>query len=112
MPDYFLPPKVVVTTQELVVGIHTSLVETKQVNSNVKLAIKHCILTKVVSAGPRASSARGIARMFGVHHRNVVVAILHRTLMCDNGVPLWTLTVRNKRSDGIMLSTEHIIMGQ
>jgi hypothetical protein len=43
-------------------------VETKQVNFNVKLDAKHCILTVVVSARLGASSVKGITRMLGVHH--------------------------------------------
>ncbi len=68
MLESFLPPKVVVTAQELVAWMRTSLVETKQTNSNVKLIAKHCIVTTIVSAGP--SCARGIVRMLGVHHWN------------------------------------------
>jgi hypothetical protein len=112
MPNPFLPPKAIVTNQELIAWICMSLVETKQANSNVKLATKHCIFTAIVSVGPRASSARGIARMFSMPHQNVVVAILCRALMCDNGVPLWTLIVRNKRSDDIMPSTRHTIVNR
>jgi hypothetical protein len=85
-------------------------VETKQVNSNVKLVAEHYILVGVVSVGLRTSFARGIARMFGVHHQNVVATILCQALMCESGVPLWTLTMRNKRSDGIMPSTRHTIV--
>jgi hypothetical protein len=85
-------------------------VETKQVNSNVKLATKHYILVVVICVGPRTSFARGIARMFGVHHQNVVATILCKALMCESGVPLWTLTMRNKRNDGIMPSTRHTIV--
>ncbi len=66
MLESFLPPKDVVTAQELVARMRISLMETKQANSNVKLIAKHCIFTIVVSAGPLC--ARGIARMLGVHH--------------------------------------------
>jgi hypothetical protein len=86
-------------------------VETKQANFNVKLAIKHYILRTTISARLGASFARGITRMFGVHHRNVIATILCQALMCDNGVLLWTFTMRNRRSDGIMPSTKHIIVG-
>jgi hypothetical protein len=30
----------------------------------------------IINVGPRASSTKGIARMFGVHHQNVVATIL------------------------------------
>jgi hypothetical protein len=108
MPNSFLPPKVVITTQELIVGMHISLVDTKQVNSNVKLVVKHCILTTLISAGP--SFVRGIVQILGVHHRNICANIVRRTLMCDSGVPSWTLTLKNKRSDGILLSTRNAIV--
>lgn len=55
MFDSFLPPKIVVATQELVVGVCTSLVETKHANYVVKFVAKHCILTMTISA--RASSS-------------------------------------------------------
>jgi len=108
MPNSFLPPKVVITMQELIVGIHISLVETKQANSNAKLVVKHCILTTLISAGP--SSARGIVQILGVHHRNICANIVRRALMCDSGVPSWTLTLKKKRSDGILLSTRNAIV--
>jgi hypothetical protein len=82
--------------------------ETKQANSNVILVVKHYILTTSISA--RASSTRGIGQMLGVHHWNVCVAIVCRTLMCDSGVPLWTLKLRKKRSDGILPSTKNVIV--
>ncbi len=50
MFDSFLPPKIVVATQELVVGVCTSLVETKHANYAIKLAAKHCILTTAINA--------------------------------------------------------------
>jgi hypothetical protein len=30
--------------------------------------------------------------------------------MCDSGVPLWTLTLKKKRSDGILPSTRNVIV--
>jgi len=30
--------------------------------------------------------------------------------MCDSGVPLWTLTLRKKISDGILPSTRNVIV--
>jgi hypothetical protein len=48
MFDYFLLPKVAMATKEVVVGMSASLQETKQSNSNDKLATKHCILTTIV----------------------------------------------------------------
>jgi hypothetical protein len=66
MLESFLPPKVIVSAQELIAGMCTSLVETKQANSNVKLIAKHYIFKAVVCVGP--SCATGIARMLGVHH--------------------------------------------
>jgi hypothetical protein len=72
------------------------------------LVVKHCILTTSISA--RTSSTRGIVQMLGVHHRTVYVAIVCRALMCDSGVPLWTLILRNKRSDGIVPSTKNVIV--
>jgi hypothetical protein len=48
MSNYCLPPKVAMATKEVVVGICASLQETKQSNSNDKLATKHCILTTIV----------------------------------------------------------------
>ncbi len=34
--------------------------------------------------------------MLGVHHRNVCVDIVRQALMCDSGVPLWTLTLKRR----------------
>jgi hypothetical protein len=96
MLDSFLPPKIVVATQELVVGVRTSLVETKHANFVAKLVAKHCILTMVISVG--ASSIIAMARVLGVHHQNVSKAIVHQAFTCDTGVPLWTLSVRKKRN--------------
>jgi hypothetical protein len=65
------------------IGMPTSLVETKQANSNVKLVAKHCIFTLAIIVG--ASFTRGIVWMLSVHHQNVCVAIVHQALMCDSG---------------------------
>jgi hypothetical protein len=74
MPNSFLPPKVVIAMQELVVGMCISLVETKQANSNAKLVVKHCIFRTSISVG--ASSTRGIVQMFSVHHWNICATIV------------------------------------
>jgi len=48
--------------------------------------------------------------MLGVHHQNVCADIVRQALMCDSGVPLWTLTLKKKRSDGILPSTRNVIV--
>ncbi len=92
---------------ELVVGMHTSLMETKLSTSTAKLTAKHCILTATVSA--RASSTRNMAKVLGVHHHNVSVPIQCRSL-CVTMSYLWKLTMKNKKSDCILLVIEVVVL--
>ncbi len=108
MLDCFLPPKVAQATQDLVDGICTSLLETRQCNYNIKIAAKHCILTVAINTW--ASFASGIAKVFGVHHTNVSTKITRRIIMCSNGALLWSLTMKKKIINGIPHSIWSLIV--
>jgi len=90
MFDSFLPPKIVVAIQELVVGVCTSLVETKHANYALHFDNNNKCKGIIFIA---------MARVFGVHHQNVSKAIVHRAVTCDIEVPLWTFLVKEKRND-------------
>jgi hypothetical protein len=55
--NFLFASKVVITMEDLIVGMHISLVETKQENFNVKLVAKHYIFTSAITVG--ASICKG-----------------------------------------------------
>ncbi len=74
LPNSFIPKRLAITTQELIIGMCVFMQEIKHSNSNVKLVTKHVILTLGVSA--RATSCRNMARVLSIHPRNIVVAMV------------------------------------
>ncbi len=82
--------------------------ETRQCNSNIKLAAKHCILTVTINTW--ASSISGITKVFSVHPTNVSTIITRRILMCDSEALLWSFTMRKKRTNGIPPNILNLIM--
>lgn len=100
LPDHILPSRVAVAYQEVVAGVSCRLEYVKSANSAAKLATKHAILDASVSCHSEAS-VRQVARVLGVHHRNIHEAINKRELVSARGEFLCTLTVRKKRADGL-----------
>ncbi len=64
----------------MVVEVEKTLNENKRVQTNVQLAIKHVILIAAINVHI-TSSIRGVARAFGVHHRNIMGALSRMMLM-------------------------------
>ncbi len=78
-----------ITTQELITKMCVYLQEISS-NSNVKLATKHIILT-IVNA--RATNCSNVARVLGIHLRNIAATIIQLSLTCDSG----RLSMRKKK---------------
>ena len=109
VPDYVLPKKVAVAQQEILRGVSIRLDEVRSANSASKLAIKHAILdASILEQGD--SSARQVARVLRIHHRNVSKAVLRREVLYSAGDFLFFLSVRTKRADGIALDEKQIII--
>jgi hypothetical protein len=100
LPDYFILKKLVITTKELLTRMCVSLQETKSSNSNVKLVTKCTILTIIMSVG--ASNYSNMARVLGIHPRNIVTTMVRQFLTCDSGIHMWRLSLRKKRFDIIL----------
>jgi hypothetical protein len=56
------------------------------------------------------SLIRGVAKAFGVHHKNVMGAISRRMLMDANGFSLWSLSMRKKRTDGLFGLVKEVVI--
>jgi len=58
-----------------------------------------------------SSSVRGMARLLGMHHRNVTAALSQRSRMCESESSLWRLSVRKKSTDGVLPpSTRNLVV--
>jgi len=77
-----------------------ALDENKHSNNGVKLVAKHTMLTTTINVH-NSSSRRDVARALGVHHRNIIVVLSRHTIIDDNGLTLWSLFIRRKRTDGL-----------
>jgi len=55
----------------VIVEVAKTLDENKHVQNNVQLATKHAILSATINLHI-TSSTRGVARAFGVHHKNIM----------------------------------------
>ena len=109
VPDYVLPKKVAIAQQEILRGVTTRLDEVRNANSASKLAIKHAILdASILDQGD--SSARQVARVLRIHHRNVSKAVVRREVLHIAGEFLFSLSVRTKRVDGIAIDEKQIII--
>lgn len=86
-------------TQDVVAGLVQSLSEVKSSNSNVNLAIRHAVLTAVVSAGSSSVSQRELGRLLQVHPRNLAAATKRRLAMDTTEEFAWVLSVRKVRVD-------------
>jgi hypothetical protein len=74
LPNFFIPKRLAIATQELIVGLCISMQEIKHSNSNVKLVAKHVILIAAMSA--RATSCSNMARVLSIHPRNIVATMV------------------------------------
>ena len=109
VPDYVLPKKLAVAQQEILRGVTVRLDEVRSSNSASKLAIKHAILdASILEHGD--SSARQVARVLRIHHRNVSKAVVRREVLHAAGDFLFSLSVRTKRVDGLGLDEKQIII--
>ena len=109
VPDYVLPKKLAVAQQEILRGVTIRLNEVRSANSASKLAIKHAILdASILEQGD--SSARQVARVLRIHHRNVSKAVVKREVLHTAGDFLFSLSVRTKRVDGLGLDEKRIII--
>ncbi len=100
MHDNILPSKVVIVQHEIFVGVMRALNENRHSNNNVKLATKHALLTTIVNAHS-PSSVIDVAKAFGVHHKNINVVLSQQKLIDYNGITLWSLFVRKKKTNGV-----------
>jgi hypothetical protein len=96
MVDYILPSKVAIIQQEVFVGVMKALNENHHSNNGVKLATKHALLTAAISAHSE-SSIIDVAGTFCIHHRNILVVFSWWKLIDDNGIALWSLSIRKKK---------------
>ena len=109
VPDYVLPKKVALAQQEILRGVTIRLDEVRNANSASKLAIKHAILdASILEQGD--SSARQVAKVLRIHHRNVSKAVVRREVLHTAGDFLFSLSVRTNRVDGIALDEKQIII--
>jgi len=109
VPDYVLPKTLAVAQQEILRGVSIRLDEVRSVNSACKLAIKHAILdATILEQGD--SSARQVARVLRIHHRNVSKAVVRREVLHSVGEILFSLSVRAKRADGLGLDERCVII--
>ena len=109
VPDYVLPKKLAVAQQEILRGVTIRLDEVRSANSASKLAIKHAILdASILEQGD--SSARQVARVLRIHHRNVSKAVVRQEVLHTAGDFLFSLSMRTKHVDGLGLDEKHIII--
>ena len=94
--------------EKIVSSLLQSLSEVKTSKTKAQLATKHAILTAAVTNGTQVS-ARQIARLLGVHHRNVAMAAQRRATMVSAVHIQWTLSVRKTRSDATSSAVKDIV---
>ncbi len=70
-----------------------ALDENKHVQNNVQLATKHVILIVAINVHI-TSSIKGVARAFGVHHRNIMGAFSRMMLMDTLQEILYYVTIQ------------------
>jgi hypothetical protein len=63
-----------VARADILSGVVQSLAEVKSSKSKAQLAVKHALLTTVVNSGVQ-TTMRQTARMLGIYHRNVLMAV-------------------------------------
>jgi hypothetical protein len=78
-----------------------ALDENRHSNSGVKLATKHALLTATIN-GHNESLIRDVVRALGIHHKNIFVIFSWWKLIDDNGTALWSLSIRKKRTYGVL----------
>jgi hypothetical protein len=85
--DYIIPAKIALAQQEVIVGMNKTLHEIKSSKSNLELANKHCFIFATIHASPFFSMS-GIARVLGLHPRNIVNALERRRVANNLNIPL------------------------
>lgn len=108
LPDYILHVKDALAQQEVVIGITKVLEQNKQVNNGVNLTTKHVLLTVIVNARIE-SSKKVMTRTIGVHVRNISGAILWHNVIDSIGDFLWSLFVKEKKSNGIFFIVKNVV---
>lgn len=99
-----------IVQEKVIMGLMKSLGEVKKSCSSVKLATRHVLLIVVISPGGN-SSQRAKARVLGVHHCNISHVIMCRKVMDLSNEFQWSLSIWNRRSDVLSLTTK-VVMGQ
>lgn len=108
LPDYILHVKDALAQQEVVIGITKVLEQNKQVNNGVNLTTKHVLLIVIVNARIE-SSKKVMTRTIGVHVRNISGAILWHNVIDSIGDFLWSLFVKEKKSNGIFFIVKNVV---
>jgi hypothetical protein len=86
-----------------------ALDENQGSNNGVKLVAKHVLLTIAINVHS-SSSTRDVTKTLSVHHRNVNVVISRQKLINDNGFALWSLSVKKKRTNGLLELLRKIVI--
>ena len=106
--NYVLPKKLAGAQQEILHGVCIRLDEVRSANSACKLAIKHAILdAMILEQGD--FSARQVARVLRIHHRDVFEAVVRREVLHSAREILFSLSVRAKRVDGLAVDERCVI---
>jgi hypothetical protein len=109
LPNHILLVKFSIVQQKMIVGMAKALDENKHVQCDVQFVTKHVILTTAISAHT-TSLVTGVARTFGVHHKNVMGAISRRMLMDANGFSLWSLFMRKESTNGLLGLVKEVVI--
>jgi hypothetical protein len=68
------------------------------------------VLSTVVVNAHNSSSTKDVAKTLSVHHKNVNAVISRRNLIDDNGFALWSLSVKKKRTDGLLELLKKVVI--
>jgi len=110
LPDHILTSKVATAYGEVgsSVSVHQELV--KMGNSAAKLATKQTILDATVNSGTGHSLLRQVAKVLGIHHRNLTIAIGRCEVTNSNELFLCMLSIQKKRTDGPSINERKVII--
>ncbi len=85
-----------------------SLEEIKYANSSAKLASKHAIILATINAGP-TSFMKNIAKVLGVHPRNISITMQKHKITNDTSDVLCSLSIRKRRTNGCTITTKKLL---
>lgn len=104
-PNYILPTRLAIAQKEVKVRMNKSSEKIKQANFSAKLASKHLIPSVIISAWP-TSSIRNIAKVLGVHRKNIEIEMQRCKITSDTSDALWSLPFKKKKVDGCIIATK------